>query len=334
MGANNSTPTLLCAHEGGECKLPQNPINNVIYTDGVNSHFRDVSSSVNSISCSNAVFGDPAPGKTKYCLVRPSPVSNIQITNGVPNGFTHCSNEGGQCTVQTPSNIIYGSGSKYTSGVAAAGSSVNCNNETFSDPTPGIVKSCYARPLDYIDPVNPTNNSDVKPHCPTANTNASVPQKQEVTSQQQTFNPQQNYPQMQPGYPQMPQQNYPYNISPNVGIVPPVNINQNQIGIPIPSGPSPFSRNTQSSYVVLPGTPGSRNMFFGYDGYDIPGYNMPGMPTSASSEQACAQQCLDNKDCQFYSYAPNGQLCYLKKLEPNATGITARFYLSNFPNHG
>lgn len=72
---NNSLPngTTFCANENGTCTLPAGEIKRIYY--GANNNWK-FAHAVGSISCSNAVFGDPISGTVKACYYRDASGSN------------------------------------------------------------------------------------------------------------------------------------------------------------------------------------------------------------------------------------------------------------------
>jgi hypothetical protein len=84
------------------------------------------------VECTNEVFGDPAPDRTKACFVL--------LDSGLPRGV-RCANEGQRCTFRGPASVHYGvDGAWVTQGHT---NSVNCTNNVFGDPIQDRVKSCY-----------------------------------------------------------------------------------------------------------------------------------------------------------------------------------------------
>jgi len=57
-----------------------------------------------------------------------------------PTTWTTCANEGATCTFSGTANVRYGTATNYVT--KAATGSIACNNATFGDPAPGMVKSC------------------------------------------------------------------------------------------------------------------------------------------------------------------------------------------------
>ena len=86
-----------------------------------------------STVCSNAVFGDPAPGIAKRCDRSTSPPP--------PTGsWSVCANEGGVCAFTGTKQVRYGANGSYT--YKTLSSSTACTNAVFGDPAPGVAKQC------------------------------------------------------------------------------------------------------------------------------------------------------------------------------------------------
>ena len=77
-------------------------------------------------SCSNATFGDPAPGVAKHCEVSSS--------------WVQCAAENGHCGFGDTETVRYGAGSSYRGQTATGG--LACNSAVFGDPAPGLAKHC------------------------------------------------------------------------------------------------------------------------------------------------------------------------------------------------
>ncbi len=91
-------------------------------------------------------LGAPAPAPAPAPVPAPSPPAPAPPPVALPTaGYTACASEGATCAITQPSNVIYGSGTKYTAPKPFV-ADVACNNATFGDPTPGAVKSCWTQP--------------------------------------------------------------------------------------------------------------------------------------------------------------------------------------------
>jgi hypothetical protein len=102
---------------------------NVAYGANGSFNFIELPSSGGFFDCTNATFGDPAPGVVKACY---SPSALYFIA--APEGGT-ISN-----LVQTP--VAYGANGRFFHMILSG--TVTCENATFGDPNPGIVKDCYS----------------------------------------------------------------------------------------------------------------------------------------------------------------------------------------------
>jgi hypothetical protein len=120
-----------CAPENGVCSF--SGTRQVRY--GANNIYAYQSAS-ESISCSNAVFGDPVYGVFKSCSY-----SDTTTTEPV---WIRCSTENGVCSFTGTRQVRYGANNVYAY-ISATGS-IECNNTVFGDPVYGVVKEC-----DYAD---------------------------------------------------------------------------------------------------------------------------------------------------------------------------------------
>ncbi|GEM_PF-5034124 len=114
-----------CANENSICDLPDSAA--IRY--GADGEYIWLGNLATSIACTNAKFGgDPAPNVPKTCEYQLEP-------------WMTCANEGEKCNVPGISTVRYGADGTYN---VARGveKTIECNNETFGDPVPGIVKSC------------------------------------------------------------------------------------------------------------------------------------------------------------------------------------------------
>lgn len=120
-----------CATEGNWCQ----------FSGSAQVHYGTASAYViktltGPVSCTNAVFGDPAPGSVKSCRV------SVTTTSPTPTTatWTSCASEGGTCTVSGTREVRYGYNGSYASKIVTG--SVACSNAVFGDPKPGYVKTC------------------------------------------------------------------------------------------------------------------------------------------------------------------------------------------------
>jgi hypothetical protein len=93
-----------------------------------------------STACSNAVFGDPAPGYGKSCTYSSDTASAPSAPTTPSDTWTTCAWEGGTCTFSGTRQVRYGSGTTFATKTFTG--SAACSNATFGDPTPGVGKSC------------------------------------------------------------------------------------------------------------------------------------------------------------------------------------------------
>jgi len=117
-----------CATEGGVCAFTGTM--EVRY--GANGSFLS-KTLTNGTACTNAVFGDPAPGTPKQCAIgaRPTPP---------PMEWTFCAPEGGVCTFTGTIDVRYGANGSFFFKTVTDGTA--CTNQVFGDPAPGVAKSC------------------------------------------------------------------------------------------------------------------------------------------------------------------------------------------------
>lgn len=128
-----------CANEGGTCRLPYPA--EVVY--GAEGYTTSRSFDGPVVSCSNRVFGDPAPGLHKACYIvmRGGYADDYEPRRG---GWVVCANETDYCDFYGRRTVRYGARGQYTVGVFRDG--VQCDNDTFGeDPAPGARKRCYVR---------------------------------------------------------------------------------------------------------------------------------------------------------------------------------------------
>ena len=111
-----------CASEGGDCRF--SGTTQVRY--GANGTYV-YQTFTDSTPCTNAVFGDPAPGAAKSCAV-------------TSTEWTLCSSEGGFCAFSGTKDVRYGANGLYV--YAAATDGIACSNSVFGDPAPNLPKQC------------------------------------------------------------------------------------------------------------------------------------------------------------------------------------------------
>lgn len=139
------------------------------------------------VTCTNAVFGDPAPGVVKSCSIgapavlapapvpapAPAPVPVPSPTPApTPTAWISCAAEGGTCMFNGTLQIRYGTPTAYYT--RSATSSIECSNAVFGDPSPGVVKSCSYGGASVSPPVVSWTS------CATENGTCTVPGTREV----------------------------------------------------------------------------------------------------------------------------------------------------------
>ncbi len=117
-----------CATEGGVCAFTGTT--EVRY--GANGSFFS-KTLTNGTACSNAVFGDPAPGTPKQCAIgaRSTPP---------PMEWTFCAPENGVCAFSGTIDVRYGANGSFFVKTLTDGTA--CTNQVFGDPAPDVAKSC------------------------------------------------------------------------------------------------------------------------------------------------------------------------------------------------
>jgi hypothetical protein len=118
-----------CAGENGACSIPGNKVCTVRY--GIDNRWTQKQNLYGNIGCNNGVFGDPAVGTGKVCVI-----SDCQDFNG-------CAHEGQNCVVPNGQqcSIQYGNNGKFAVRPYVQ-NSIGCNNGVFGDPFPGVFKQC------------------------------------------------------------------------------------------------------------------------------------------------------------------------------------------------
>jgi hypothetical protein len=114
-----------CAQESQRCAFTGTQ--SVAY--GANGHYV-YGSFTGGTPCNNAVFGDPAFGAAKSCLVSASPPA-----------FSPCVAESGTCSYAGTRMIAYGAEGRFV--YRRLASPVKCDSTVFPDPIYGVPKACY-----------------------------------------------------------------------------------------------------------------------------------------------------------------------------------------------
>ncbi len=150
-----------CANENGVCQLPYPA--EVVYGTGGQNTSRFIEKS--QVTCSNRVFGDPAPGKMKSCSFvvrdRNEDRRDNRRNDWRENRFDEsrddwrdnrrddrrrgeweqCAKEKGFCDFDGRKRVRYGADGRFTEDVFRNG--VPCDNRAFGDPARGKAKACY-----------------------------------------------------------------------------------------------------------------------------------------------------------------------------------------------
>jgi parallel beta-helix repeat protein len=123
-----------CAYEGGTCNF--SGTQQVRY--GANGAYVYKTLS-NGTSCTNSVFGDPAPGATKRCDYGAATTTTTTTTTST-SSWTFCAYEGGTCAFSGTQQVRYGANGSYVYKTFTGGTA--CTNAVFGDPAPGAAKRC------------------------------------------------------------------------------------------------------------------------------------------------------------------------------------------------
>jgi hypothetical protein len=140
-----------CAWEGEHCAFGGTA--DVAY--GANGRFAHRNAVSGGVQCINEVFGDPNPGVRKACFIRPAAAPPPASPRpDPPAGYTFCAWEGGHCAFGGTADVAYGANGRFAHRHAVSGG-VQCVNEVFGDPNPGVRKACFIRPAAAPPPANP-----------------------------------------------------------------------------------------------------------------------------------------------------------------------------------
>ena len=124
---SSSSDWTFCAREGGSCTF--SGTQQVRY--GANGLYA-YKTLTSSAACTNAVFGDPAPGVAKQC--------DFGSTSTSTSSWSVCATEGGVCAFTGTKQVRYGGNGSYT--YKTLSGSTACANAVFGDPAPGKAKQC------------------------------------------------------------------------------------------------------------------------------------------------------------------------------------------------
>lgn len=132
-----------CAPEGGRCSYSGS--REIRYGTATQNVVRVVNGGA---TCSNATFGDPAPGVSKQCwyssdIVTSGSTTTTATTTSTSSStsWTACAWEGSTCSFSGTRTVRYGTTSANVSRTAT--SAIACSNAVFGDPAPGQRKQCW-----------------------------------------------------------------------------------------------------------------------------------------------------------------------------------------------
>ncbi|MBI5538129.1 MAG: hypothetical protein HY898_35735 [Deltaproteobacteria bacterium] len=92
---------------------------------------------VTELDCNNAVFGDPAPGKSKACYW-------TQRSTTILPGYRYCSREAESCAWSGGGQKLIKFGANGVFAQRSGSSGMACSSANFGgDPVPNVVKACY-----------------------------------------------------------------------------------------------------------------------------------------------------------------------------------------------
>jgi len=120
-----------CATEGAFCALTGTM--EVRYGANGSFFFKTLT---DGTACTNAVFGDPAPGTPKECAIRTP-------STPPPTDWMFCAPEGGFCAFTGAMEVRYGANDSFFFKTLTDGTA--CTNAVFGDPAPNTPKQCAIR---------------------------------------------------------------------------------------------------------------------------------------------------------------------------------------------
>ena len=137
---------ILCSRENNFCAF--DGVGVVRFGVDGKFNYKDVAFEV---GCTTAQFGDPAPNVQKNCEYELNTLDKKQYEVALKKyreqdnieGWKFCAVEGEVCKVNQNSEIRYGISNAYNTKLVA--SSVTCDNNTFGDPSPGLLKKCFVK---------------------------------------------------------------------------------------------------------------------------------------------------------------------------------------------
>jgi hypothetical protein len=145
---STATNWIACAVENGTCSF--SGTRQVRY--GANGTYA-YKSATGSISCSNAVFGDPVYGVAKSCsyadtttstTTTTAPTTTTTTTAPTTQTWTRCATENGTCSFSGTHQVRYGANNIFS--YKSATGAIACSNGEFGDPVYGVQKYC-----DYLN---------------------------------------------------------------------------------------------------------------------------------------------------------------------------------------
>jgi hypothetical protein len=136
VSTSGTTTWTTCATEGGTCNVSGTA--DVRYGTATQYVTKTVTGPV---SCTNAVFGDPAFNQAKTCSIATTLASGATPAPApAPTTWTACATEGGTCNVSGTATVRYGTATQYVTKTVTG--PVACTNAVFGDPAFGQAKSC------------------------------------------------------------------------------------------------------------------------------------------------------------------------------------------------
>lgn len=138
-----------CASEGRVCRFGGGY---ALVRYGADGRFYEREVRGNQVMCSNQSFGDPAPGRSKYCEVRSVGDGGWQGGGGSGGGgwqgggegWQYCASEDGYCNLPGRATVRFGADGRFYE-QSYRGGSVACSVREFGDPARGKKKHCEFR---------------------------------------------------------------------------------------------------------------------------------------------------------------------------------------------
>lgn len=90
---------------------------------------------------SKVCIGDVCVDKNDFNKIKNNNVGSVRYDSDA--GYIKCATENGKCTLPISTDIFYGAQDKYAKLVAKG--NVDCNNNVFGDPNPGMQKGCFIK---------------------------------------------------------------------------------------------------------------------------------------------------------------------------------------------